>query len=275
MPSSKSLHSPVEWPATGLTLREKASIVLLGGIGCLAVLIGVVGGLDGRPIAFRYGLGYGCLVLLVVFLSVLLRRPCHRNGDIRTASTESGSVTEIRQSRPLWGTVIVLMACCTGLTAGASIEIYVNRSGTGVPGAAVAIGVLGLLFASSLLAVGLGLLRRGHVRLSPEGVRQRGWAFESYLPWDAIAGVKPAYNGHRMVLLIGYANATWARRYTTPIWRLDKLPPVPMIELDCRKFAIDDVALCHLVEFYASNPALRAELGTEASLARFRARDYQ
>lgn len=47
-----------------------------------------------------------------------------------------------------------------------------------------------------------------------------------------------------------------------------------MIELDCREFAVDDVLLLHFVSFYAHNPAMRAELGTDAARARFEARDF-
>ncbi|WP_241566098.1 hypothetical protein [Prescottella agglutinans] len=118
------------------------------------------------------------------------------------------------------------------------------------------------------------LVRPGAVLLTPDGIRHRGWSFESYLPWESVAGAKPAYNGYRMILLIGFANAHWTRRYTTPIWRIDKLPPVPMIELDCRKFAMDDVLLLHFVSFYANNPAMRAELGTDAARVRFESRAF-
>ncbi|WP_233281890.1 hypothetical protein [Prescottella equi] len=145
---------------------------------------------------------------------------------------------------------------------------------SGVPGATVVFGVLGASFGSFLVLVALRRIRSGVVLLTPDGIRHRGWSFDSYLPWESVAGAKPAYNGHRMILLIGFANAHWTRRYTTPIWRIDKLPPVPMIVLDCRKFAMDDVLLLHFVSFYAHNPASRAKLGTDAARARFEARDF-
>ncbi|WP_175282018.1 hypothetical protein [Prescottella equi] len=65
----------------------------------------------------------------------------------------------------------------------------------------------------------------------------------------------------------GYGNARRSGESTN-------LPPVPMIELDCREFAVDDVLLLHCVSFYAHNPAMRAELGTDAARARFEARDF-
>lgn len=47
-----------------------------------------------------------------------------------------------------------------------------------------------------------------------------------------------------------------------------------MIELDCRKFAMDDVLLLHVIRFYADNPAMRGELGTAPAHDRFALRDF-
>lgn len=273
MRSFDRAQQPAEWRRAQLSVRAISAIGVLAAIGCGALLVGVVGGMDGRPMVLRYGASFGCLVLLITVFGVLTIR--QGSGDpVRSTSAESGSTTEVRQSRLRWVVLVAITVCCTILTIGPAVEIYFNAPVSGVPGAPVIFGSLGLLFASFLFLVVLRLVRPGAVLLTPEGVRHRGWSFESYLPWDSVAGVKPAYNGHRIVLLIGFANAHWTRRYTTPIWRIDKLPPVPMIELDCRKFAMDDVLLLHFVSFYAHNPAMRAELGTAAAQARFEARDF-
>lgn len=47
-----------------------------------------------------------------------------------------------------------------------------------------------------------------------------------------------------------------------------------MIELDCRKFAMDDVLLLLFIRFYADNPAMRGELGAVAARDRFALRDF-
>lgn len=251
------------------------SIALLATIGCVAVLVGIAGGLGGQPAALRYGLAYGCLLFLIAGFGVLVRRTGDRE-TTRSIPIESGqgAATEIRQSRRLWSVLVALTVCCAVLTVGPAIEIYFNAPTSGFPGASVIFGVLGALFVSFLVLVVLRLVRPGAVQLTPDGIRHRGWSFESYLPWESVAGVKPAFNGHRMILLIGFANACWSRRYTTLIWRVDKLPPVPMIELDCRKFAMDDVLLVHFVSYYADNPSMRGELGTDAARARFESRDF-
>ena len=67
--------------------------------------------------------------------------------------------------------------------------------------------------------------------------------------------MKAAFNGHPVILMIGYTNPEWTPRYTTRLWRIDRLPPAPMIEVDY--FAS-----------YAESADLRSELGTTAAVAR-------
>ncbi|NKR58040.1 hypothetical protein GS485_24945 [Rhodococcus hoagii] len=272
MHASDRVQQPAEWPGTSFSLRVTSAIAVLAAIGCGAVAIGVVGGIDGRPMVLRYGVAYGCLVILVAAFGVLTRT--RSGGTVHCAPVEAGAATEIRQSRGLWTVLVAMAACCAVITAGPAVEIYLSAETSGVPGATVVFGVLGALFGSFLVLVVLRRVRSGAVLLAPDGIRHRGWSFDSYLSWESVAGVKAAYSDHRMVLLIGFANAQWTCRYTTPIWRIDKLPPVPMIELDCRKFAMDDVLLLHFVSFYANNPAMRGELGTDAARSRFEARDF-
>ncbi|MCD7052179.1 hypothetical protein LRS58_15780 [Rhodococcus sp. BH2-1] len=273
MQTSDRVQQPAEWPSTSFSLRVMGAIAVLAAIGCGAVSIGVLGGVDGRPMVLRYGLAYGGLVLLVAAFGVLTRWP--RSGStVRCTPVESGTATEIRQSRGLWAVLVAMTACCAAITAGPAVEIYLSVGTSGVPGATVVFGVVGALFGSFLVLVVLRRVRQGSVLLTPDGVRHRGWSFDSYLPWESVAGVQPAHNGHRMILLIGFTNAQWTRRYTTPIWRIDKLPPVPMIELDCRKFAMEGLLLLHFVRYYANNPAMRGELGTDAAQDRFALRDF-
>ncbi|WP_064058183.1 hypothetical protein [Prescottella equi] len=273
MKSSDDTHRVGEWPSASFSLREWAAIVVLVVIGCGAIILGVAGGIAGRAMVLRYGVAYGCLVLLVAAFGVLTRWP-RSGGAVRCTPVESGTATEIRQSRGLWAVLVAMTACCAAITAGPAVEIYLSVGTSGVPGATVVFGVVGALFGSFLVLVVLRRVRQGSVLLIPDGVRHRGWSFDSYLPWESVAGVQLAHNGHRMILLIGFTNAQWTRRCTTPIWRIDKLPPVPMIELDCRKFAMDDVLLLHFVRFYADNPAMRGELGTDAAQDRFALRDF-
>ncbi|MFC7449668.1 hypothetical protein [Rhodococcus daqingensis] len=268
------MEVPPEWPEARYTIREKLAMAMMVGFGVIAVLVGLAGWAGGLPAALRYCIGFACLFFLIVATGVVIRGSEHRDADIRTVTVGALPATELRQSRRLWVLLVALMTCLTALSLGAAIEIYLNVPSSFVPGAALVFGLFGIFLATFLVVVAARLLRPGYIRLTRDGIRQRGWSFESYLPWEAVAGAKAAYNGYRMVLVIGYANAAWERRYTTPVWRIDRLPPVPMIEVDCRKFAIDEALMFHLVTHYANNPVMRAELGTDASVERARIRDY-
>jgi Bacterial PH domain len=141
----------------------------------------------------------------------------------------------------------------------------------GQTAATIVFGVLGLLCASFPALVLLGRLRRGRVSLSAAGIRQRGWTFESFLPWEAFAGVRAAANGRPEVLVIAYANASWERRQVVRSWKIDQLPPVPMVEFGCAVFDIAPELLYWLLKFYVEHPEARVELGTEAVAGRIRA----
>jgi hypothetical protein len=113
-----------------------------------------------------------------------------------------------------------------------------------------------------------GRLRRGKLTLTRQGIHQRGWAFSSFLPWEAFAGVKAAYNGSPEVLVIAYANVPWERRQIAKFWKIDKLPPVPMIEVNCPSLALEPALIYHLLKFYVDNPQARPELGTDTVIQR-------
>ncbi len=50
--------------------------------------------------------------------------------------------------------------------------------------------------------------------------------------------------------MYGRKGVDWDRRYTVFHWKIEQLPPVPMIQFDCRKFAIDSVVLLyHFLKF--------------------------
>ncbi|SEL35996.1 hypothetical protein SAMN05444583_10876 [Rhodococcus maanshanensis] len=274
MQFSRALEVPSEWPAARYTMTEKLAMAMMTGFGLIAVLVGLAGWAGGFPAALRYSLGIACLFFLIVATGVAVRDSNHRDGDIRTVAVGGIPATELRQSRRVWVLLVALMTCLTALSLGAAIEIYLKVPSSFVPGAAMVFGLFGIFLATFLVVVSARLLRPGYIQLTRDGIRHRGWSFESYLPWEAVAGAKAAYNGYRMVLVIGYANAAWERRYTTSVWRIDRLPPVPMIEVDCRKFAIDEALMFHLVTHYANNADARAELGTEAAVGRARTRDY-
>lgn len=162
------------------------------------------------------------------------------------------------------------MVCVTAICAlGAWDFLSAGDDVPAAPAGAALLGLAALFFLSFFVFVLSGRLQRGRVVLAQQGIFQRGRAFSSFLPWEAFAGAKAAYNGTPEVLAIAYTNAPWEKRQFGGVWKLDKLPPAPMIELDTTSFAVDPNVVYHLVRFYVENPAARSELGTEMSLRRF------
>lgn len=228
----------------------------------------------GLSAAFRYGLGFACFFFLIVATGVVMRGTAHRQTDIRTVTVDGGAATELRQSRRLWVLLVALMGACATLPLAGAVEIYLNVPSSFIPGASAVLGLFGAYCASFLVVVAARRVRCGEIQLTPTGIFHRGWSFDSYLPWEAVAGATDSYPGYRAILVVGYANAVWQRRYMTRLWRIDRLPTVPLIEVDCRKFAIDEALLFHLVLYYANNPSARTELGTAVAIERARAGDY-
>lgn len=263
MQSSEGLSRPPEWPDQNLSKQSVVSFIGVLGLGVAALLISIAAWSTGMSAGARYIFLFACMMFLTATFGYLytMRTP-HGAADVRVTD----GALEIKKSSAVFGVLVALMAVMTILCLGGAIEMLI----AGYLGGAILPGLFGVFCASFFVALISGQIRRGGVTLSREGIRQRGWSYESYLPWEAIAGGKAAYNGFRMVLVFGYANATWERHATTWPWRIDALPPVPMFELDCRKFDIDPVVLCHLVTFYANNPHARDELGTNAPLERVR-----
>jgi hypothetical protein len=170
----------------------------------------------------------------------------------------------VRYSLVAFVCLVGLMCCVTAIFVLAAVDYAAG----GTRGAAAVFGVFGMGAATFVVLVLAGRVQRGRLMLSAEGIEQRGWAFTSFLPWEAFAGVKAAYNGRPEVLVIAYANAPWRKQQVVRSWKIDKLPPVPMIEVDTTQFAVPQEALYYLLKYYVEHPEARAELGTDAVAAR-------
>lgn len=270
MPSSDPNERPAEWPpGDGAKYKVALVFVVLIGIACVPVGFGFVA--IGEPGGLKYALLFAVLFLLTAAYGLVTRiSPGHRQGDIAITTYEGRPATEIRYSQAAFTVLTLLMVCVTALCALGVWDFL--TAGDDVPAAPVGAALLGLaalFFLSFLVFVLSGRLRRGRVVLAQQGIFQRGRAFSSFLPWEAFAGAKAAYNGTPEVLVIAYTNAPWDKRQLGGVWKLDKLPPAPMIEIDTTSFALDPTVVYQLVRFYVENPAARAELGTETSLRRF------
>lgn len=276
MPSSEPLRRPAEWP-DGEGIRHKAALVFVVILAVACVPVGFGFARIGLPAAAKYPLLFAVLFLLTAGFGVVTRlRPGHRVGGIVLTAHEDRPATEIRYSKVAFAIVAALVACLAAICALAALDFATAAADIPAAPVGAVLFVLATLFFLSFFALAaLGRVKQGRIVLSPLGIHQRGWAFVSFLPWEALAGVKAAYNGTPEILVIAYTNSHWERQQLGGVWKLDRLPPVPMIEIDTSKLAVDPTLVYHLVRFYTDNPAVRTELGTQASLRRALSGSFQ
>lgn len=271
MQFSERSDLPDGWKTNPRDARYRVATIFLLALAGSSFLLGFVFSAAGTPAALKYCLLFALIITLTAGLGVAARVDRARlSSIIRTVDCNGVPKTKISYSFAQFYLLIGLMSSCSAFCIIAAAEIFMHRRGGSFPGASLAIGALGVFFASFVISAAFGRLRRGELTLSNQGIEQRGWSFESRLEWSSIAGITPGFNGYPVVLLIAYANAGWHRRSTTRIWRIDRLPPAPMIEVDCRKFDVDCLELYGYLRYYVDTPAAREELGTEAAIERAR-----
>ncbi|MGV0834308.1 hypothetical protein [Mycolicibacterium thermoresistibile] len=255
------------------SIRFFITVAGLTVIALVAVLAALVTAREGNAGAARYCLLFAFIMALTIAYPTVVRyRRVDLSTVVRTVEHDGITGTEIRQSSWQLIVLIALMASFTAFFGMGAVD-YLGEQDDESTGAAVVAGALSAVFASFLVPVALGRIRRGGVTLSSQGVAQRGWSFESKLDWSAIVAAPLAsLDGFRFptIILGGSANADWIRRYTTRLWRIDRLPQGPVLQLDCDKFDVDPHVLNNYIRTYVDNPELRYELGTEAALTRAR-----
>ena len=276
MPSSDRLEWPAEWPAhEGARYKFSLAFVAVLGLMCIPVGYGFVA--IGRPSAIKYVILFAVSCWLIAAFSYITRvRPQHREGDIALTSYDGRPATEIRYSLAQFVLLAVLTVCLVVLCALASWDFaFAGEEVPAAPVAATLCGLAAVFFFSFFVLVARGRLRRGRIVLAPQGVYQEGRVFSSFLPRESFVGAKAAYNGTREILVVAYTNAPWEKHQLRKAWKLDRLPPVPMVEIDTFHLAVDANLVYHLVMFYMEYPTARAELGTEASLQRARTGTFE
>ena len=135
-------------------------------------------------------------------------------------------------------------------------------------------------------------VRNGWVELDEKGIRHRGWSFESELKWDSVwttqMPVRVFRNAfmrlfprcavvYRVVSILPKIDRNRRRdfrscdldgsRITAWIWRIEKRSKLS-IDLDTRRFDVHPEVLQAWIMFYAHNPKMRFELGTDAAAQR-------
>ncbi|MFI6030804.1 hypothetical protein [Amycolatopsis magusensis] len=222
-------------------MRPVVVVVILGLLGVLSVLVGVAAG------EFRYS-------PLIAALFVLSAA----HGYVTQVRRRSDPVPEpeLRYSRVAFAVLTGLMVCLTALWTFGAWDYARAR----VWVAALVCAAAAAFCGSFLVLAAVGKVRCGRIWFTAHGIHQRGRAFSSFLPWESVAGVKPAWNGKPEVLIVAYANAPWERQQHARVWKLDQLPPVPMIEIDCTVLTCTPDHALRVVTAYVDDPDKRGEL---------------
>ncbi|WP_301123489.1 hypothetical protein [Mycolicibacterium fortuitum] len=250
------------------TTRDVLSIVGVLALAAGSLLVGVVAVISGELASLKYCLLFALMMVLVAALGVVARRRRSLTAAIRTVDRDGTPATEIRYSPAQFALLNASAASFGAFFLLAAVDTFTYLYPDDGAATAVIPTAIGLFFASFSLSAAVGRLRRGALTLSAQGITQRGWSFESHLDWSGIAGIKLESYGYPTIVIFGYANADWTRRPTASIWRVDRLPPAPMIEVDCRNIGVRPEALFSYLSSYVDNPSVRTELGTPAALAR-------
>ena len=255
-----STDLPAVWCRRAFCARDIVGLSVLGALGASAVLVAAVSAAAGRHSAAAYAAAFACMMVLVSAAGITMRRsprPVRANRGAEGATTIAGAEATLRI---LVGVVALAFGACAALT------VQVGMSGN-LPAAIVP---AALTFAlGSFLGQRLrGRIDTGHLAFTATGVEQRGWTFTSGLAWDDLVGVTASYGAFREILLVARPGTDWHAAPTTRFWRIDRLPPVPMIQIDCSRYRAGSVELFEFIRFYLANPHARKELGTPVAAAR-------
>ncbi len=266
------LVRPEEWGRPTWNIRAAISIVLAAVVSVVAL----VGGLSSTGSRFgpesRFFLILSVLMLLTAAFGCVFWWPRRGSPGVRTLRRGGlGAATEVRSRMSVFVALVAMVGCAAALAVGAAVEVFLFNSG--IPWVSLVLALLGVPCVAFVGEVALGRLAVGALVLSADGIRQRGWSFESYLPWMSVARVQALDYGYPETWVEGTTTAAWARRRTSTLFRLDRFPEAPRIEIDSRRYAVDPVLLHRILEFYIANPAARRELGTARAVERFRRAD--
>ncbi|WP_216212596.1 hypothetical protein [Amycolatopsis aidingensis] len=273
MPSSDHLRQPSEWARS-----TPVQVVLAFAFGAIVlvmapVAISIYGFQHDRPGMGRYALAFAVLGALILWVGYETRLRKHTSTEV---VRNHRSALEIPYSSRLHAGYGLLFGAIALVFVLATVD-SVTTDGFG--GAAVVFGAVVLIFASLPALMATGRLARGYLRLTPEGIYQRGWTFESFLRWSDLRTVIPKYTDCPRIVVVAEEDAPWQRRQITRLWRQDRLPKVrradgnglvPMLDIPGKFLAVDPTLVYHLVGYYLTNPAARPELASESAVQRAR-----
>lgn len=284
MPGTRS-SEPVPWPPAWHDRPATRYYLALGVIGVFLVLLPVLMAVsmygEGKDATGHYLLGFSAIGTLVSWLGFETRMRLRRSGAGTLATAygdDNTSGVKIPYSIRVYVSYILTMGAIAAFFAIAAVHTFVGAE-AGSRGVGFVWSAVALLFASFVVRVATGRFARGYLLVSPNGIHQRGWTFESFLPWSGIIGISAVQTDSPDILVLASDDTPWHRRQVTRLWRQDKLPTIasdngldvkPAIHIEGKFLSSDPALVMELLTYYAEHPEARAELGTEAALQRAR-----
>jgi len=191
-------------------------------------------------------------------------------------SSVPGLVIPYSRSYSTW--VVALIVSLTG--ASLPLGIYAaNRFSTGARAGGIAYGVLAVGLLANIGFI-VEILRkrivRGAVLLTPEGIVHRSWSSEASCAWGAVRRIQPVAVPATSIrvtntVIPGDTSHRFVQR--TPMLRPLEAKHRPDLILYTPFLSIDPVLVLETMRFYAANPLLRHELGTQTAIDRVRRGD--
>lgn len=281
-PSSNGLTQPESWRAD-TNVRYKVSFA---GISLLIVLDLLIAGYLYKDGYGSYGTGVLFFGLILVGVNTIgfdsrIRRKPSVASLTNTVDKHGRAALKVPYSSlQFFGYIFLMSIIGAGFV---SVGLLLKHSNDSMlNGGTVFFAAIGLIFLTLPLLVVFGKFRRGKILLSEDGVYQRGWTFESFLPWSSLNLIDAVvYDGPQIRLLGRLDEEDWKRKQFTRLWRQDRLPPVQtnnrtlrVMEIPGKFVATNPAVIYHMLGFYYLYPANRAELGTSAAIDRARVGDF-
>ncbi|MGV9298347.1 hypothetical protein [Amycolatopsis sp. NPDC003676] len=273
--SSDHLTVPEAW-AAGPAGRYRNALAILMLLTLAAAAISVYLYTGGRWMA---GTGAAWFtVLLAVFVYVgtdaRLRQKPTGSAVTTTVTAQGRPATELSYSAVQFsGYLFILSWIAFGLFLFAVLAH--GSDDPTVRNATIPFAVAGVLILTFPAVVALGWFRRGRILLTAEGIYQRGWTFESFLPWSAITSIQPYFlDGPEIWVAAGKNERQWQRKQFTRWWRQDRLPEDPVLQIPAKNLGVDATFAYHLLGYYYLHPASRTELGSTLAVDRARQANF-
>lgn len=267
------------WPDAWRRRPEKKfylSLSLVAFVALAALAVAWVVSAD-EPVRAAYAAAFAGLLILVVWGGYETRFRLRRSGAAPIRSVRVGDKRALKIPYS-WRLHVVTTAAMTWIALGFAIATihYVAAEPPDERQGAYLTGLLAIIFGSFPLLLLRGKYALGYVLVSPEGIYQRGWTFEAFLPWERTKGVSAQQTDGPDILVVGIDGPYWKPRQLTRLWRTDRLNPnpTPALHIPGKFMAADPAIVLAILVHYGLHGEDRPELTTEEAIERVRSRNF-